>query len=42
MQMLCCAIFFMVYKDDHNMLRLQPQNLKRRRELLSPHLVAVA
>ena len=37
-----CAIFFMVYREDHNMLRLQPQNLKRRRELLSLHLVTVA
>ncbi len=39
--MLCCAIFFMVYREVHAMLRLQP-NLKRRMEVLSLHLVTVA
>ena len=36
-----CAIFFVMYREDENMLRLQPK-LKRHIGVLSPHLVTVA
>ena len=35
-----CTILFVVYKEDHNMLRLQPK-LKRHMGVLSPYLVTV-